>query len=190
MSTGSRRFGPYLLRASAAAMISLLTGCTGVESVLDPAGPQASRISRIWWLMFAVCLVIQILIIIFASIPTLRSRREQDGTGGPNGAPRPTLDPEPNDERRMTRVVLGAVVATVVILFVFLVDSFLTGRGISSVPSPNPLTIKVTGHQWWWEANYEDPVPARSLTTTNEIHIPVGQPVVLKLTSQDVIHSI
>ena len=47
----------------------------------------------------------------------------------------------------------------------------------------------MTGHQWWWEVNYENPVASRSFTTANEIHIPVGQPVVLKLTSQDVIHS-
>jgi cytochrome c oxidase subunit 2 len=170
-------------------MISALTGCTGVQSVLDPAGPQAGRISTIWWLMFAVCLIIQILIIVFVSIPALRSRRERNGSGGENSATQPDLNPEPNTERRMTRVVIGAVAATVVILFVFLVDSFLIGRGISSVPSPHPLTIKVTGHQWWWEVNYENPVAARSFTTANEVHIPVGQPVVFKLTSQDVIHS-
>src|SRR3712207_6989128 len=39
------------------------------------------------------------------------------------------------------------------------------------------LTIRLTGHQWWWEVRYEDPSPSRVLTTANEIHIPVGRPI-------------
>jgi cytochrome c oxidase subunit 2 len=52
-----------------------------------------------------------------------------------------------------------------------------------------PLTIKVTGHQWWWEVQYDDPDPSRTFATANEIHVPVGQPVQVQLTSADVIHS-
>jgi cytochrome c oxidase subunit 2 len=51
------------------------------------------------------------------------------------------------------------------------------------------ITIKVTGHQWWWEIEYEHPEPYRRFITANEIHIPVGEPVTVKLTSSDVIHS-
>ena len=38
-------------------------------------------------------------------------------------------------------------------------------------------------HQWWWEAKY-----ASGAVTANEIHIPVGQRVALRLESADVIH--
>jgi cytochrome c oxidase subunit II len=51
------------------------------------------------------------------------------------------------------------------------------------------LTIKITGHQFWWQVDYEDADASRRFTTANEIHIPVGQPVLLKLESSDVIHS-
>ena len=45
-----------------------------------------------------------------------------------------------------------------------------------------PLVI--TGHQWWWEARY----PQQGIVTANEIHIPTGRQVEVKLTSDDVIH--
>jgi cytochrome c oxidase subunit 2 len=47
----------------------------------------------------------------------------------------------------------------------------------------------VTGYQWWWEIQYEDDDPSRNFTTANEIHIPAGAPVRIKLASSDVIHS-
>lgn len=54
-----------------------------------------------------------------------------------------------------------------------------------SNPSQAAITIEVTGHRWWWEVRYPD----EDVVTANEIHIPVGQPVQLQLTSADVIHS-
>src|SRR5205823_1263929 len=48
---------------------------------------------------------------------------------------------------------------------------------------------EVTGHQWWWEIQYEDARPDRRFRTANEIHVPIGRPVVFKVESRDVIHS-
>src|SRR4029079_10054828 len=46
-----------------------------------------------------------------------------------------------------------------------------------------------TGHQWWWEIEYSDPnAPSLRFHTANEIHIPVGRPVVISFTSRAVIH--
>jgi cytochrome c oxidase subunit 2 len=47
------------------------------------------------------------------------------------------------------------------------------------------VVIDVIGHQFWWEVRY----PNQEIVTANEIHIPVGEPVALRLTSADVIHS-
>jgi cytochrome c oxidase subunit 2 len=78
-----------------------------------------------------------------------------------------------------------------VILFVLLVSSFLTGRSLHSLAAadPKPLTIDITGQQWWWQVKYENDVPSQMVTTANEIHIPVGRVVQFKLKSNDVIHS-
>jgi len=47
------------------------------------------------------------------------------------------------------------------------------------------LTVEVIGHQWWWEFRY----PEFNLTTANELHVPVGRTVSLKMGAYDVIHS-
>jgi cytochrome c oxidase subunit II len=41
----------------------------------------------------------------------------------------------------------------------------------------NALTITVTGRQFWWEYKYDD----LEVTTANEMHLPVGQPVHLRI---------
>jgi cytochrome c oxidase subunit 2 len=60
---------------------------------------------------------------------------------------------------------------------------------VNAPPRSTPLTIEVTGQQWWWKIRYLDDDPSRVLTTANEIHIPVGEPVRVKLIGADVIHS-
>lgn len=67
-------------------------------------------------------------------------------------------------------------------------DFFLSAKGWTlwnlyrRVPE-NALEVKVTGYQWYWEFDYGDEVKTDSLT------VPVGRPVVLRMTAQDVIHS-
>ena len=60
---------------------------------------------------------------------------------------------------------------------------------VQAPPMPPLLTIEVTGRQWWWQVRYPADDPARAFDTANEIHIPVGEPVRLKLIGGDVIHS-
>src|SRR5207248_3798588 len=47
------------------------------------------------------------------------------------------------------------------------------------------ITVEVVGHQFWWEIHY----PGQQLTTADELHVPVGQPVRLTPRAADVIHS-
>lgn len=57
-------------------------------------------------------------------------------------------------------------------------------------PPDNPgLVLDVTGHQWWWEVRYQGALPSDSFATANEMHIPVGVPVLVRLHGADVIHS-
>jgi cytochrome c oxidase subunit 2 len=73
---------------------------------------------------------------------------------------------------------------------VFLFVSVSTGSAIARVGGLRPLRIDVTGHQWWWEVEYPDNAdPQNIVTTANEIHVPVGRPVLIKMSSDDVIHS-
>jgi cytochrome c oxidase subunit II len=47
------------------------------------------------------------------------------------------------------------------------------------------LEVTVRAKQWWWEFSY----PGLNIVTANELHLPVGQPVLFRLEGPDVIHS-
>ena len=53
------------------------------------------------------------------------------------------------------------------------------------VPKGESLIVEVTGHQWWWEFRY----PEYGVVTANELHVPTGRVVTLKMKTADVLHS-
>src|SRR5438093_11891045 len=130
------------------------------HSVLYPAGVQAQHIGHLWWLMFWVCTVVFVLVMVFLCAAVFR-RRSLVIVG-------PPAPPDPAQERRLTRNVGTAVGITVVVLFVFLVASFITERRVSALDTPNALTIEVIGHQWWWEIHYTDHDRSEIVQTSNE----------------------
>jgi cytochrome c oxidase subunit 2 len=172
MAMGMRRT-PCLQLAFAA----LLSACSGNESVLNPAGPQSGRISSLSWYMFGVAAAVWILVTIVLISALWRSRK------------RDVADRSDKTESRLKKPVIGATVVTVLILVANLVYSVSTGSAMASLPRDNALRIKVTGHQWWWEFEYIDPVPGNEIITANEIHVPIGEPVQIIGSSNDVIHS-
>jgi cytochrome c oxidase subunit 2 len=153
----------------------------GRHSAIDSAGPQAAHIEDLWWLMFWVCSVVFVAVMVATGIAVTRRRGR--------GMTDPAETYAPETRRRMNRTVGAAVALTVVTLLVLLVSSVSTGRAVASLSAPQAPVIRVTGKQWWWQVEYVDPVPGRSLTTANEIHIPTGKPVLVRLLSSDVIHS-
>jgi cytochrome c oxidase subunit 2 len=102
----------------------------------------------------------------------------------------PEIAPDPAREKKVGNVIKVGVAVTLVTLFALMITSFNTGRAIDTLSrSQDPLSIRVTGQQWWWQVDYQDPTPANMVTTANEIHIPVGRTIKLELVSHDVIHS-
>ncbi len=74
-------------------------------------------------------------------------------------------------------------------LFVTLIWTMVALAKVSGPPANTQLTMDVTGRQWWWDVRYDDAEADRTFTTANEIHIPVGVPVLVRLHGADVIHS-
>jgi cytochrome c oxidase subunit 2 len=142
----------------------------GLQSSLAPAGPQAGRIAGLWWLFLGVSAVVYLAVMVAMIVAITRSQR-------------------PEDRARRTRVVSAAVALTVLILLGLLTRSVVAGKALTRLAGHAPVTIHLVGRQWWWEVTYEFDPPSQMVTTANEIHIPVGQPVMLKLESRDVIHS-
>jgi cytochrome c oxidase subunit 2 len=158
--------------------------CAGhQQSMVDAAGPQAGRIQGLWWFFFWVLAAVFIIIMVLTLISLMRRSPESP-------APAPTQSPDRRMESQMMKIVTGATIATIVILFVFLVASIGAGKSISELPNKkNGITIEVTGNQWWWQIRYLNSNASQVLTTADEMHIPVGRPIQIRGMSNDVIHS-
>lgn len=169
----------------------LAGGCAGQQSALDPAGAQAGQIDGLWWLFFWTTTAVYGLVLWFLAWSCLRARRfQKDLSEEGKMEGEPVVEPDAGTTRRMTRVVTVALAVTVAVLFVFLLSDLFTGRKLHALADdPDPLVIRVIGHQWWWEFEYQDPMPSKQMRTANELHLPVGRTVRLELDSSDVIHS-
>jgi cytochrome c oxidase subunit II len=152
------------------------------QSALHPAGPQAAHIAQLWWEMFWTTTVVSVIVLAVLAWAVVRGRRARISNAG-NRAD------DPAQERWLTVFVTGSVALTAIILFALLVATVWIGRLNNSLQAPMAVSIDLQGHQWWWEVEYEDATPSRHVKTANEIHIPVGRPIAVKVTSSDVIHS-
>jgi cytochrome c oxidase subunit 2 len=150
--------------------------------VLQPAGPQAGQIYALWLLMLAVCALVFV-----AVIAALAFALRRAPPGDPTTAP--DVGASLRNERALSRGIGAAVAVSAALLLVLFGASILTDRALAQLPLGGALHIRLTGHQWWWEATYDAADPSKMFSTANELHIPVGRPVVLSLEAGDVIHS-
>ncbi len=123
----------------------------------------------LWWLMLVLGVAV---FVVFAAVLAVGLVR------GPAA--------EPAEGRGFGRWMVGwGVVGPAVILIVVFVATVYAMRVVPTDAPPDALVIEVVGHQWRYEVHYPDD----GISMTNELHIPVGRPVALRLTSADVIHS-
>src|SRR5215213_5827691 len=155
-----------------------LGGCQGWQSVLDAQGPAASSLARMFWIFVAVLATVWVLTMI-ALLLSLRRRRPADAD---------PLATDPGTERRMT-ITISVAVGLTLVTVISLTGLSYAAQKVLFAHKDGALTLLVTGRHWWWQITYEDAQPNRVFTTANEIHIPVGEPVLIKLESSDVIHS-
>jgi cytochrome c oxidase subunit 2 len=163
----------------AGAALPALTGCSGWQNALDTASGDAGHIAWLTRLFTIVLGVIWAAVMVALFI----SRR-----GRPERGVQDPLSIDPGNDRRTGIVVGGLVLASLVVVLVLTGLSYAGQRRLFG-PRDEAVTIRVIGHQWWWEVRYESQDSSRTFTTANEIHVPVGQPVNIKLNSTDVIHS-
>jgi cytochrome c oxidase subunit II len=149
----------------------------GAHSVHHPATPQAARVGQLADAMYVAAVVVFVLVM--AGLLWAAFRRRSAAEPADHAA----------KERSLRAAVLLATGLTILTLFAFLVSDISAGRALTTNPGNDAIQVRVIGHQWWWEIQYRDSLPQNWATTANEIHVPVGRPVVLELRSSDVIHS-
>jgi cytochrome c oxidase subunit 2 len=157
-------------RLAPLACLPVAVACDGIQSALDPRGPQARELAELWWIMAAGAVVIWLFVIgcaIYATRIAPGERRNFAGTAF---------------------IVGGGVALPVVVLSTLLTYSFLLAREPAAVPGDG-LRIEVIGKRWWWEVRYFPPGAAAPVVSANEVRLPAGEQVEVMLRSTDVIHS-
>ncbi len=154
----------WLRSGVAIAASFILSSCTGWQSALNAQAIQAEEIRRILLIFVAVATVVWVGVMLTLCFGLLRRKRRSE---------RP-LDLHEGFERRAAGVILVAGIATTITVLALSVVSYGAQRTVFG-NEPNPVTVKITGHQWWWEVEYQADSPHLSFTTANEIRVP-GRP--------------
>ncbi len=164
--------------------------------------PATAIMSQIeWFADYTMWFVIPICILVFVLLAICIVRF------------RASANPVPSRTSHNTLIEVIWTVGPVVILLFIAVPSFQLLTAQYSPPSEPALTVKVTGHQWYWSYDYQDTKKVsfdslllkggdrqaagktdtasypRLLAVDNEMVVPVGKVVRLLVTSGDVIHS-
>jgi cytochrome c oxidase subunit 2 len=153
----------------------------GAHSILHPVSPQGAQIEWLYWVIFWICFAVYVLMIFGFTTAAAKSYSV-------DREPPPIIEDEEGD-RKSSWFVGSAVAVTVLTLFVVLGFSVAKEKPVQGTPKTDSVTIQVTGHQWWWEVTYPNSQANQTINTANEIHIPIGTPIVILTKSTDVIHS-
>jgi cytochrome c oxidase subunit II len=155
-----------------------LAACAGRQSALDPQGLQSDQIRSTLFIFLLIAAVVWIAVVLVLAAGMLRRKRATDMP----------LDLHQGFEQRAGRLILVLGAATTAIVLGLSFVSYAGQRTVFA-KDEHALTLKIIGHQWWWEVRYEADSPHQSFVTANEIRIPTGQPIKVELESADVIHS-
>ena len=157
----------------------------GVTSIFEPNSPPAREIRNLSYLVFGICIAIFVVVQGFLVVAIVR---------GVKAARAAARDPvlaarEPVQVYGSGPIEVAWTVVPVIIVFVLTMVTIRTIRDIDTKQPPaGALEIGVIGHQWWWEFRYQA-ADGSTIVTANELHVPVGRAVALRLNSADVIHS-
>lgn len=198
-------------------MPDLLTMCLaqlrviGDQSALRTGGPAANEIATLWNFMLLVGAVATLLTFAALGYALFRSRthdrhppeadrpadsrgeltNEEEGGRGLHDVGRP-----PGESNGVRAMVGAGIIAPTIILGLVLVTTIRSlvvitpASGPNDGPPPNGvIAVEISGKQYWWRVRYLGTQPSEVFETANELHIPIGVPVELRLRSEDVIHS-
>ena len=157
----------------------MAAGCGGVErypqTALDPKSDYAIEIDRLQNLTIYLGLAVGAITFAILGYILLRFRHRPG-------------DPIPTQVHGNTRLELAWTLIPAILIAIIAVPTVRTIFATQAEAPANALTVDVIGYQWWWEFRY--PLAnGDTVVTANEIHVPVGQPVHLRITAKDVLHS-
>jgi cytochrome c oxidase subunit 2 len=123
------------------------------------------------WALFTHCLRLIFVIVTGAIIYAILRFRGRAG------------EPDPKQIPGNRKVEIAWTIIPFLIVILLLAMTISAMNRADPPPAPSPDLI-VTGHQFWWQVDY----PGSGVITANEIHIPTGKPLSVRLESKDVLH--
>jgi cytochrome c oxidase subunit 2 len=165
---------PNLIGAAVTAAVLTLgaAACSGPTSTLNTAGPGAWRSMVLWWVMFGVSSFVFLVVLTMLGRGLFRRRRADDQASEEGGG--------------RYLFMWGVIFPAIVLLVLFVATLVVLRAQAREDDAQHAFTVDVIAHRWWWEIRYDD----QGFTTANELHLPTGQPVLVRITSADVIHSL
>jgi cytochrome c oxidase subunit 2 len=170
-----------VITVGTAIMLVVLASCGGTgpdngQNSLHPSGPDARQILDLMNPFFWVAVVIGAAVVGMTFFVAVKFRE------------RPGEDRSPVQTHGNIVLEVSWTIIPFLILAVMSVPTVATIFDLAKIPKgPNVVHVTVDARQWFWQYTYTD--KGAEFLTANEMHIPVGQPVVLTLTSPNVIHS-
>ncbi|ATW05735.1 c-type cytochrome [Sphingorhabdus sp. YGSMI21] len=139
--------------------------------VLDPAGPYADSVMVLTWALIGMGAVVTAIVVAALYVAIKGPERLKTKLGG---------------ERA---VWIGGIAFPGIVLTGLLVWGLTLTASLTHDITGNEMRVRVTGYMWWFDVEYLDESGNVVMRDANELHLPVGKPVVIELASADVIHS-
>jgi cytochrome c oxidase subunit II len=138
--------------------------------VLDPHGPYSNTVTTLAWVLIALVTLIFVLVCAAMWVALYGSDRLRAQLGG-EGV-----------------VKWFGLIVPAGVLFLLLAWGTTMVAGMTTIQG-DELRMRVSGNIYWWRVSYLDAAGREIHADANELHIPVGRPVVVDMVSEDVIHS-
>jgi cytochrome c oxidase subunit 2 len=171
--TPRRHGGRRLVLAAVAGLVLVLAGCSEVknngQNSLEPKGAQARKIDNLFVPWLIVAIVIGIAIIVATVFLAVKFRY------------RPGKNENPKQIHGNTKLEIGWTILPALLLAIVAVPTVSTIFDLAQNPGSQALQVTVEGKQWWWQFSYPD----AKVVTADEMVIPTGRDVFLKLTACD-----
>lgn len=139
--------------------------------VLDPAGPYADSVTVLAWVLFGLGVAVTAIVAASLYVALAGPAHWRKRLGGEKAI-------------WLLGIAFPGVVLAGLLVWGLTLTASLTDR-----ITGDEARIRVTGHMWWFDVEYLDADGRVVLRDANELHLPVGRPVVIELKSADVIHS-
>lgn len=140
--------------------------------IFNPSSPDMEAMADLTYYIIAISIGILAIIVVSVTYIIIRYRKKQGD------------DSEPFQNFGDLRLEIVWTLIPVAIVAVLFQLTCNTMKAVDPTVRNEEPDIIVIGHQWWWEFYY----PKSGVLTANEMHIPVGKKLLLRIESIDVIH--